>query len=138
MDDLTNYCKLIHDVCENTAMNYAKHLKSVIKRIVSKGWMLNDLFDNYKCSNWQGRKHDIKSMVGHAKITSTDHYLRGNKSRVSETMQKLKQKLFDVDGKLIDNTATFDSGKILPEHYCKLKNRLYFVLMRSNVVGRNR
>jgi hypothetical protein len=39
MDDLVNYCKLIHNVGENAAFKYAKCLKEVVKRIVSKGWM---------------------------------------------------------------------------------------------------
>lgn len=50
MDELVNYCKLIHEVNDNTAMYYAKCLKEVISRAVSKGWIRYNIFDNFKCS----------------------------------------------------------------------------------------
>lgn len=49
MDDLVTYCKLIHEVNENTAFKYAKCLKEVIKRIVSKGWIAANPFATFKC-----------------------------------------------------------------------------------------
>lgn len=47
--DLVNYNKLIHGVDNNTAINYAKHLKEVIKRSVSNGWLPVNLFASFSC-----------------------------------------------------------------------------------------
>lgn len=47
--DMAAYNKLIHGVDENTAMNYAKHLKEVITRSVTKGWLPYNLFDPFAC-----------------------------------------------------------------------------------------
>ncbi|MDF2191399.1 site-specific integrase [Paraflavitalea sp. CAU 1676] len=48
----------------------------------------------------------IKQVVGHKKQSTTEHYLRSNKKRVTQEMGELKEKLFADSGTLKSKTAS--------------------------------